>query len=131
LCEGKTNLIIFFSPSTLQGFTPELLSILNESSQHTGDHQMKFLLEEMLKRKEVTAADVLSRVNFVITGLLFHLNLLFVRRRLLFVRSLSGVFGREFRQTLTQESFITYLGKGMEGNERKIWGRKLGKIGRF
>ena len=37
---------------------------------------MKFLLDAMLNRKEVTAADVLSRTNFVITGMLFRLNIL-------------------------------------------------------
>lgn len=68
----KLILSSFYSPPTLrQGYTPELLKILNESSQYTGDYQMKFLLEEMLNRKEVSAADVLSRVNFVITGLLY------------------------------------------------------------
>lgn len=34
---------------------------------------MKYLLETMLERKEVAAADVLSRVNFIISGLLFFL----------------------------------------------------------
>jgi hypothetical protein len=71
---------------------------------------MKFLLETMLQRKEVTAADVLSRVNFVITGLLFHLNSPFVRRRLPFVRSLGGGLGGKFIRTLTKKSFITYSG---------------------
>lgn len=51
-----------------QGFTPDLLKKLHESSRYTGDYQMKYLLETMLERKEVTAADVLSRVNFIING---------------------------------------------------------------
>jgi hypothetical protein len=38
---------------------------------YTGDYQMKYLLETMLARKEVTATDVLSRVNFIISGLFF------------------------------------------------------------
>lgn len=52
----------------LQGFTPDLMKMLHESSRHTGDYQMKYLLETMLERKEVTAADVLTRVNFIIKG---------------------------------------------------------------
>ena len=53
----------------LQGFTPELIRDLNYSSQLSGEAQMKYLLEKMLERKEVTAADVLSRANFIISGL--------------------------------------------------------------
>lgn len=53
----------------LQGFSPALLRDLHESSRQTGDRQMKYLLDTMLERKEVTAADVLSRVNFILKGL--------------------------------------------------------------
>lgn len=51
-----------------QGFSTSLLKELYESSKYTGDYQVKYLLEMMLSRQEITAADVLSRVNFLITG---------------------------------------------------------------
>lgn len=51
------------------GFSPVLLADLHASSKQTGDRQMKYLLDTLLERKEVTAADVLSRVNFILKDL--------------------------------------------------------------
>lgn len=67
---------------------------------------MKFLLEAMLKRKEVTAADVLSRANFVITGMLFRLNLPFF----LVVES-KQVFRKKISKTLRNVPHLQNVSK--------------------
>ncbi|CAO1403428.1 unnamed protein product [Diamesa tonsa] len=51
------------------GFTPELLQQLAESSQHSADWQLNYLIQTMLDRKEVTSADVLSRAALILTDL--------------------------------------------------------------
>lgn len=61
----------------LQGYTPELIEELYKASQQTGDFQMKYLLEKLLEKNEVDVADVVSRVNFLITGLFVRLLWLF------------------------------------------------------
>ncbi|CRK98171.1 CLUMA_CG011537, isoform A [Clunio marinus] len=51
------------------GFSKELLKTLHDTSQKTGDYQMKFLLETFVERKEVTTPDVLSRINFILSDI--------------------------------------------------------------
>ncbi|CAO1415431.1 unnamed protein product [Diamesa serratosioi] len=62
--ESKTKMLHKYG-----GFTPELLRQLAESSQHSADWQLNYLIQTMLDRKEVTAADVLSRAELVLTDL--------------------------------------------------------------
>jgi hypothetical protein len=52
----------------LQGFSPEVLYLVNENSQSTGVEQMKFVLTKTLDGKEVETADVVARMNVILKG---------------------------------------------------------------